>query len=167
VVASGWTPERLTPAQTGTAAGFSINVPPGWQVMPQQSSPMRFFLDAPDGNSNVEIDLAPPAKSDMVAQAEFIKQTSLAQGAFHGYQEIDLKAVNVRGTRGALWRFDWVNKNGTEIRVDDMFFVLPTKNGPQSYAIYMTAPEGNTWNQQVLPLVEKMLQSFQPVTSRG
>jgi len=167
VVASGWTPERLTPAQTGTAAGFSINVPPGWQVMPQQSSPMRFFIDAPDGISNVEIDLAPPAKSDMVAQAEFVKQTSLAQGAFPGYKEIDLKPVNVRGTRGALWRFDWVNKNGTEIRVDDMFFALPTKNGPQSYAIYMTAPEGNTWYQQVLPLVAKMLQSFEAVTSRG
>jgi hypothetical protein len=142
-------------------------VPPGWQV--GQQTPQRIFFNAPDGVSNVEVDLTTHTTSDMVAEARSIKQQTQAQGRFPNYKELELGPEQVRQTRAALWRFDWTSpKTGTTLRVDDLLFILPTANGPQSYAIYMTAPEGNatgSWNATILPIVSQMLQSFTPTTS--
>ncbi len=107
----------------------------------------------------------------MLAEATSIKRQALAQGKFPDYQEIDLLPQAVRNTRGSLWRFDWTDaKTGAVLRVDDMLFILQTPNGPQSYAIYMTAPEGDgkspgTWNATILPIIAKMLQTFQATAS--
>jgi hypothetical protein len=164
---SGYTPYALHPSAAGTKAGFMIDVPAGWRV--DQQTPQRIFFNDPDGVSNVEIDLTPHTRPDMVAEAQFIKRQTLAQGKFPQYKEIELGPENVLGTRGALWRFDWTDpKTGTQLRVDDMLFILQTPNGPQSYAIFMTAPEGNapgSWSVTVLPIIAKMLQSFKETTS--
>jgi hypothetical protein len=164
---SGYTPYTLHPSAAGTAAGFTMAVPPGWHVEPQ--TPKRIFFNAPDGVSNVEVDLTTHTTSDMVAEAQSIKQQTLAQGRFPNYKELELGPENVRQTRAALWRFDWTSpKTGTTLRVDDLLFILKTPNGPQSYAIYMTAPEGNaagSWNATILPIVSQMLQSFATIPS--
>jgi hypothetical protein len=166
-VPSGYKPYTLHPSAAGTPAGFAMAVPPGWQV--GQQTPQRIFFNAPDGVSNVEVDLTTHTTSDMVAEARSIKQQTQAQGRFPNYKELELGPEQVRQTRAALWRFDWTSpKTGTTLRVDDLLFILPTANGPQSYAIYMTAPEGNatgSWNATILPIVSQMLQSFTPTTS--
>jgi hypothetical protein len=163
----GYTPYALHPSAAGTSAGFMIDVPPGWRL--DQQTPRRIFFRAPDGVSNLEVDLTPHTKADMVAEGQYLKQQTLAKGQFPQYKEIDLLPQNVLGTRGALWRFDWTDpKTGIQLRVDDMLFILPTPNGPQSYAIFMIAPEGNApggWNNTILPIVSKMLQSFKETTS--
>jgi hypothetical protein len=161
-VPAGYTPYTLHPSAARTTAGFTIDYPAGWQV--EQQTPQRIFFNAPDGISNVEIDLSPHTKPDMVAEAQFLKQQTVGQGKFPQYKELELGPENVLGTRGALWRFDWTSpKTGKQMRVDDMLFVLQTPNGPQSYAIFMTAPDGKaagSWNATILPIIATMLQSF-------
>ena len=109
------------------------------------------------------------AHADHLSAAQFLKQQTVGQGKFPRYKELELGPENVLGTRGALWRFDWTNpKTGRQMRVDDMLFVLQTPNGPQSYAIFMTAPDGNaagSWNATILPIIANMLQSFKETTS--
>jgi hypothetical protein len=164
---AGYMPYALPPSAAGTTGGFTIGFPRGWRV--DQQTPKRIFFNDPDGVSNVEVDLTPHTRPDMVAEAQFIKRQTLAQGKFPQYKELELGPENVLGTRGALWRFDWTDpKTGTQLRVDDMLFILQTPNGPQSYAIFMTAPEGNapgSWSVTVLPIIAKMLQSFKETTS--
>jgi hypothetical protein len=43
-------------------------------------------------------------------------------------------------------------------------FVLPTSAGKQSYAVYMRAPDSD-WNSDYLPMFEKILPTFEPVTT--
>jgi PsbP len=153
--------QAFTAAQTGTADGFSIGYPGNWQVKQHSGSPQRVFFDDPDGVSNVEVDLTAHTKSSMVAEAQYLQSQTLAQGTFPGYKQIRISAEDVRGTPGAIWEFDYTTSAGTVTRVEDILFVLQTKNGPQSYAILATSPT-SVWQSTMLPRVEDMLKTFQP-----
>jgi hypothetical protein len=167
---TGLTAQSFPPSQTGTMAGFSMAVPPGWQARQQPGSPKQVFYKAPDGVSFVEVELTAQHTSDMVAALQSIRMQAMAQNRFPGYKLLDFAAQDVLRTRGALWRFDWVNASGVQMRVDDMLFTLPTKNGPQAYAIYMTTPEGTgpgKWGGSdglQATTINPMLRSFQPAT---
>jgi hypothetical protein len=71
--------------------------------------------------------------------------------------------VPVRGVHGAFWQFTWSLK-GERVRTDDILFVLPTSAGKQSYAVYIRAPNDG-WNSSYLPIFEKILPTFEPVTT--
>jgi hypothetical protein len=165
---TGFTTRSFPPSQIGTKSGFSIAVPLGWQVRQPSGTPWQVFFRAPDGVSFVEVDLSSQGTRDMVAALASIRRQALAQNRFPGYQLIDFTAQDVRGTRGALWRFDWVNSSQVKIRVDDLLFTLQTTNGPQAYAIYMMTPEGTgpgMWNGSnglLATIIDPMLESFQP-----
>jgi hypothetical protein len=158
---SSFASQAFTPAQTGTTDGFSIAYPADWHVKQNSSSPQRVFFDAPDAVSNVEVDLTAHTKSTMVAEAQYLKSQTLALGTFPGYKQIQLSAEDVRGTSGAIWEFYYTDSAGTLIKVEDILFVLHTKNGPQSYAILAASPD-HVWQSTMLPRVEDMLTSFQP-----
>jgi hypothetical protein len=166
---AGFTEQSFSPSQTGTKAGFSMALPQGWQVRQQPGSAQVFFK-APDGVSYVEADLTGQDTSDMVAALQSTRQRAISKNQFPGYKLIDFTAQNIRGTRGALWRFDWVNSSNVTMRVDDILFTLQTANGPQVYAIYLTTPEGSGpgkfgGNDGLLATtIIPMLQSFQPAT---
>jgi hypothetical protein len=165
-IPAGFSQATFSPTQTGTTAGFIIDYPKGWQVQQDQQNPQRVTFTDPDGDgSNVEVDLTPHQfPSDMLREAKYIKSSAQAKGAFSSnYKEIELDAQNIRNTRGAVWRFDYDNAKGVTIRADDLLFVLPTAKGTQSYAIFASAPEGPSssfWNKDMLPILEKMLQTF-------
>ena len=163
---SGYKPYTLHPSAAGTPAGFTMAVPPGWQV--GQQTPQRIFFNAPDGVSNVEVDLTTHTTSDMVAEARSIKQQTQARASSRTTRRSSSAPRSPRDAgRTVALRLD-DPKTGTTLRVDDMLFILQTANGPQSYAIYMTAPEGNatgSWNATILPIISQMLQSFTPTTS--
>jgi hypothetical protein len=160
-VPSDFATQAFTPAQTGTSDGFSVAYPESWQVKEQSGSPQRVFFDAPDGGSNVEVDLTPHTKNDMVAEAQYLKAQTQAQGTFPDYKQIRISAENVRGTPGAIWEFYYTNPAGTVMRAEDILFILHTKNGPQSYAILAASPN-SVWQSMMLPRVEDMLKTFQP-----
>jgi len=165
---AGYTREGFSPAQLGTTAGFSIASPPGWR---SARSGQQVTLTGPDGSS-VEIDLTQHVKSDMVAEAEYLK---VARGSdFPGYQRIYgppgqpqkkfFQPEAIRQTLGALWEFDWVTSGHVQMREDVLLFDLDQ----QPYTIYAAGPAGphdNTWNAESLGTVSKILGTFAPVLS--
>ncbi len=160
-VPASFAKSTFTPTQTGTTDGFTISYPGSWKVKQQSGTPQRVFIDAPDGVSNVEVDLTAHTKSNMVAEAQYLKSQTLAQGSFPGYKQVRLSAEDVRGTPGAIWAFYYTNSAGTMMKAEDILFILRTKNGPQSYAILATSPN-KIWQSTMLPRVQDMLKTFQP-----
>ena len=157
-VPTGWTPEKVQPA--GATAGFSIDIPPGWGE--QQKGLVTSFTTA-DGVYRMDIDLTPHTYTDMVTEAKAVESNDIAIGKFPGYKRAALHASPVRGTTGAFWQFTWI-RGGVKTRSDDIFFILPTSAGSQSYAIYFRAPNSG-WNSTNLPLFKKMLHTFQTVSA--
>src|SRR5580658_7025353 len=155
---SGWT-TYTHQAAGGETAGFTIGYPASW--MPSTSGNQTYLRD-PSANVNMLIDLTPHTyPNDMLREAQYIKQQSLDQNRFPGYTQLGLASTTVRGTRGAYWKFTWVN-NGTSQEAIDLLFVLQTKTGPQSYALYMTAPT-SAWNQW-RPTFDAEVETFNPLT---
>ena len=136
-------------------------MPPGWTE--QRKGLATYFYGRDD--MVLDIDLSPHTyPGNMVHEAENLQQQQAVVGdAFPGYQRLQLQAVPVRGTHGAFWQFTWSFKD-VRVRTDDILFVLPTSAGKQSYAIYMRAPDSG-WNSTYLPIFEKILPTFEPVTT--
>jgi hypothetical protein len=160
-VPTGWTAETVTPSEHSTTAGFTIDVPPGWT---EKSKGLATYFYGRD-DMVLDVDLSPHAYPDnMVQEAEYLQQQQAVVGdAFPGYQRLQLLAVPVRGAHGAFWQFTWSLKD-VRVRTDDILFVLPTSAGRQSYAVYLRAPD-NGWNSTYLPIFEKILPTFEPVTT--
>ena len=159
---SGWTTDTVQPSDTGTAGGFSIDMPPGWT---EQRSGLTTHFDGPDG-ALLEVDLRPHTYQNMVTEARYIKQQSLDKGSFPGYKQNHLQGVPVRGTQGAFWQFTWTPAGQVRQLTDDILFILPTSTGrpSQSYALYFRAPDSG-WNAKYLPVFEQMLRTFQTIPS--
>jgi hypothetical protein len=162
-IPAGWTQETVQPSDTGTAAGFSIAVPPGWT---EKRSGRSTYFYAPSGAWFMKVDLTPHTYPDMVTEAQYIERQSAAKGKFPQYKRASLRAVPIRGTNGAFWQFTWVPSGSITTRSDDILFIKKTPAGWQSYAIYFRAPTpGNDWNTKYLPVFKKMLRTFQTVPS--
>src|SRR6202011_744176 len=99
VLPAGWTPEQVTASQAqAAAAGFTIDVPPGWTERPVSLHGTDFY--SPDGAMVLEIDLTQHTYGNMVTEARFIERRSVQQ--WTGYQRLYLQAVPVRSTDGAF-----------------------------------------------------------------
>jgi hypothetical protein len=155
---SGWT--TVTEHASGTqVAGFTIAKPTSWT---QDTTGNQTYLRDPSANANILIDLTPHTyPNDMVREAEYIRDQSLAKGRFPGYVQLGLAAETIRGTPGAWWKFTW-NDNGVNQEAIDLLFVLQTPAGPQSYALYMTAP-ASVWSQ-MRPFFDEEVETFNPLT---
>ncbi|HLK75123.1 MAG TPA: serine/threonine-protein kinase [Streptosporangiaceae bacterium] len=155
---AGW--RTVTRHATGTQkAGFTIAAPSSWS--PSTSGYQNYLYDS-SANANILIDLTPHTyPNDMLREAQYIKSQSLAQNRFPGYKQQGLQAETIRGTPGAWWKFTWLDK-GVSQEAIDLLFVLQTPAGPQSYALYMTAPE-SMWNQ-MRPIFDEMVETFAPLT---
>jgi eukaryotic-like serine/threonine-protein kinase len=156
---SGW--QAVTHPPTGSqAAGFTIAAPSDWAA---SASGNQVTLRDPSSAAYVQVDLTPHTfPNDMVAEARFIRDNALSQGHFPGYSQIGgLAAINVRGTRGASWKFTW-DDDGVKQEVLDLLFVLPTAAGPQSYALYFTSPVSE-WTP-LHPTFEEEAETFTPRT---
>jgi hypothetical protein len=152
-VPAGWTTETVTPSTYHTTAGFTVDVPPGWT---EQTKGLATYFYG-DDNMVLDVDLSPHTYPDnMVQEAEHLQQQQAVLGdAFPGYQRLQLEAVPVRAAHGAFWQFTWSLK-GERVRTDDILFVLPTSAGE--------APNDG-WNSTYLPTFEKILPTFEPVTT--
>jgi tRNA A-37 threonylcarbamoyl transferase component Bud32 len=155
---AGWTTRDRS--ATGTeVAGFSIGAPANWTL---SKSGYQTYLYDPSVNANILIDLTPHTfPNDMLKEAQYIRKQSLDQNRFPGYLGLGLQAATIRGTHGSWWKFTWVD-NGVNQEAIDLLFVLRTPAGPQSYAVYMTAPE-SIWNQ-MRPIFDEEAETFAPLT---
>jgi eukaryotic-like serine/threonine-protein kinase len=145
------------PAAGTEAAGFTIDLPTGWTVT--QNGPHETYLTDPGTNINMLVDLTPHTyPNDMVAEARYIEGQSIPQ--FPGYQRIDLRALNIRGTAGSFWKFTWT-KDAVSQEALDLLFVINTSSGSQSYALYATAP-ATMWTH-LQPVFDEELRTFAPL----
>jgi serine/threonine protein kinase len=155
---SGWV--KITkPAGANESAGFTIAAPAGWTR--STSNHQTYLRDPAEPDTNILIDLTPHTyPADMVAEAQYIKSRSLAVGSFPGYVQQGLAAHVIRGTNGSYWKYTW-NRDGVTQQVIDLLFVEQTSSGPQSYALYMTAPASAF--DQLRPTFDEEVETFAPL----
>jgi eukaryotic-like serine/threonine-protein kinase len=141
------------PAAANETAGFSIAAPTSWQKA--TSSYQTYLRDQTDPNTYILIDLTPHTYQDMLQEARYIESQSIPH--FPGYHRVGMAATNVRGATGSWWKFTWNNK-GVPQEGLDVLFVAHTSAGPQSYALYMTAPVSKF--NQVRPVFDEEVETF-------
>ena len=141
------------PAAANEAAGFSIAAPTSWQKT--TSGYQTYLRDPANPNTNILIDLTPHTYQDMLQEARYIESQSIPH--FPGYRRVGLAATNVRGVTGSWWKFTW-NNNGVPQEALDVLFVAHTSAGPQSYALYMTAPVSKF--DQTRPVFDEEAETF-------
>jgi eukaryotic-like serine/threonine-protein kinase len=146
------------PAAANETAGFSIAAPATWKH--STSGYQTFLTDQAEPNTNILIDLTPHTYPGMLREAQYIERQSIPH--FPGYQRVGLGAINIRGTTGSYWKFTWM-KAGVEQQAIDLLFVSQTSAGPQSYALYMTAPLAKF--DQVRPIFDEEVETFATVPS--
>jgi serine/threonine protein kinase len=147
------------PAAVGETAGFSLAAPTSWK---ESTSGYRTHLTDPaEPDTNIVIDLTPHTyPNDMLREAQYIEARSIS--GFPGYQRVGLAATEIRRTPGSYWKFTWV-KSGVQLEALDLLFVLQTSAGPQSYALYMTAPEKDF--AQMRPIFDEEVETFATLPS--
>jgi serine/threonine protein kinase len=157
VPANGPLPSGFTtfshPAAANETAGFSIAEPSGWK---ETTSGFQTYLKDPaHQNTNILIDLTPHTYPDMLREAQYIERRSIPR--FPGYQRVNLARLTIRGQPGAFWKFTW-NDAGVPQTAIDLLYVAQTSAGPQSYALYMTAPT-NLFDQ-MRPTFDEEVETF-------
>jgi hypothetical protein len=149
-------------ASGSQAAGFSLAAPTNWKA--SASAYQTYLKDPSNANVNILVDLTPHTYPDMLKEARYIESQSTPR--FPGYQRVDLARTTIRGQPGAYWKFTW-NDQGVQQEAIDLFYVAQTSAGPQSYALYMTAPE-SMWNDANLKTIfDEEVRSFSPMTLPG
>jgi eukaryotic-like serine/threonine-protein kinase len=154
---AGWSTQTVTAAAAhSAAAGFSIDVPPGWT---ETRKDLATDFTGP-GDLLLEVDLTQQPTSNMLTAAKQVE----AATHFRDYKRLNLQAEPVRHAEGAVWKFNWTPAGGVQLTVDDIFFAQQTSAGVQDYAVYVRSPS-STFGSKSLPLFDKMLQTFQTVAS--
>jgi hypothetical protein len=152
---AGWSTVTVTAADANSAAaGFSIDLPPGWK---ETRKDLATDFTGP-GNLLLEIDLTAQPTSNMLTAARQIE----AATHFRDYKRLNLQAEPVRHAEGAVWKFNWTPAGGVQYTVDDIFFAQQTSAGVQDYAVYLRSPS-STFGSMSLPLFDKILPTFQTV----
>ncbi|HYB16411.1 MAG TPA: protein kinase [Streptosporangiaceae bacterium] len=145
-------------AAANETAGFSIAKPTSWKE--STSSYQAYLRDPAIPDASILIDLTPHTyPNDMLREAEYIESQSIPH--FPGYQRVDLRAWTIRGRSGSFWKFTWTNQ-GVSQEALDLLFVLRTSAGPQSYALYMTAPTASFG--QLRSTFDEEVETFRPLT---
>jgi serine/threonine protein kinase len=153
--AADWSTQTVTAAAVhSAAAGFSIDVPPGWTKTPKG---LATDFNGP-GDLLLEVDLTQQSTSDMLTAAKQVE----AATHFRDYKRLNLQPEPVRHAPGAVWKFNWTPAGGVKYTVDDIFFAQQTSAGVQDYAVYLRSPS-STFGSNSLPLFDEMLRTFQTV----
>jgi eukaryotic-like serine/threonine-protein kinase len=147
------------PATANETAGFSIAAPTSWQKS-TSGAYQTWLRDPADPNTNILIDLTPHTYQDMLQEAQYIERQSIPH--FPGYHRVGMASMLVRGASGAWWKFTWNNK-GVKQEALDVLFVAHTSAGPQSYALYMTAPVSKF--DQMRPTFDEEVETFATLPS--
>jgi hypothetical protein len=145
------------PAAANETAGFSLAAPTSWKA--STSGYQTYLRDPTLANVNLLVDLTPHTyMSDMLKEATYIRNQSLPR--FPGYKQRGLTRLTIRGQPGAWWKFTW-DDAGVQQEAIDLLYVAQTSAGPQSYALYMTAP-ASEWSQMQAAF-DREMETFNPM----
>jgi hypothetical protein len=144
------------PAAANEKAGFSLAAPTTWKT--SASGYSTFLTDPTTANVSLQVDLTPHTYPDMLKEAEFIS----GKANFPGYVNRGLARLTIRGQPGAYWKFTWDDK-GVQQEAIDLLYVAQTSAGPQSYALYMTAPASIWDTAPVKSVFDEEMETFNPM----
>jgi hypothetical protein len=129
-------PQAVTAGQAGSAAGFTMTVPAGWQTSRQGAS-----TDFTSPASRVSILVTPAAVDGVTAAGQLRRQlaVTLKQGRFPGYQPVGGRPFTFQGGAGAAWQFTWQPVNGGRMEALEIAFRITTVAGRQAYLVRESA----------------------------
>jgi len=123
-------------AEAGTAAGFTMAVPNGWQA-----STRGLITDVVDpvGHAAVQVDLAPFEAGSAFGEASLLEEQAVTDGSFPGYHRVALRSFTFHGSLGAAWEFTWQQPGSGRAGVLDVLFKERAAAGRQAYRLQLSA----------------------------
>ena len=150
---------QVTPASSGTAAGFKVAVPENWQLTTQG---LVSYLRPRSGPAYIEISLEPFTYPGPFREVAYLQAQALRQELYPGYRLVAIRTGTLLAQPDAAWRFSWL-RDGTK-RVDVLQWVVsvPTSAGTQGYELAVSAPSpAFSW---ALTVFRRAMLTFQPLT---
>ena len=124
-----------TPA--GSAAGFTMTVPAGWQTA-QKGASTRF--SSPAGDVSILVTPGSAGGAQGLGQARQLLAQAMKQGRFPGYLAIGRRRFSFTGGAGLAWQFTWQPAIGRRREVRDIAFRAAARNGGRAYLVRESAP---------------------------
>jgi hypothetical protein len=130
-----WYTRPAVPA--GTAPGFMMAVPAGWQA--RQQGITTYLRNAASGGI-ISVSRPPVTVSGPVREARALERAALGKGSLAGYRRIAVTPFVLRGKLAGAWRFTY-RQPGTGA-MDGLVVVMPggAPGNGQPYALMATAP---------------------------
>jgi Protein kinase domain len=149
----------VTPASSGTAAGFKVAAPATWQLTTQG---LVSYLRPPSGRAFIEVSLAPFTYPRPLREAAFLQVQALREDLYPGYRLVAIRSGTFLAQPDAAWRFSWLRGRTTRVGVLQWLVSAPTPAGTQSYELAVSAPSAAfTW---ALTVFRRVMLTFQPLT---
>jgi eukaryotic-like serine/threonine-protein kinase len=130
-----WYSRPAVPA--GTAPGFMMAVPAGWQA--RQEGTTTYLRNAASGGI-ISVSRPPVAVSGPVWEARTLERVALGRGSFAGYRRIAITPFVLRGKFAGAWRFTYRQPGAGAM---DALVVVTLGGAPgngQAYELMATAP---------------------------
>jgi hypothetical protein len=146
---------QVTPAASGTVAGFEIAVPDAWRATRQS---LDSILRSPGSGALIEVSLAPFRYARPLREAK----SRQAQAISHdpGYHLTGLRTGTFLGGADAVWEFSSQHA-GTRVSVEELLVSIDTTAGTQGYTLAVSAPPASFGPAQAV--FRQALATFQPV----
>jgi hypothetical protein len=150
---------QVTPASSGTAAGFKVAVPATWQLTTQG---LVSYVRPPSGRAFIQVSLAPFTYPGPLREAAFLQAQALRQDLYPGYRLVAIRSGTFLGQPDAAWRYSWLQAGTTRVGVLQWLVSVPTPAGTQSYELEVSAPSpAFSW---ALTVFRRVMLTFQPLT---
>jgi hypothetical protein len=124
-------------AQPGSAAGFTMTVPAGWQTAQKRTSTK---YSNPAGDVSILVTPTSAAGARGFGRTRQLLAQALKQGRFPGYLPIGGRPFSFTGGAGVAWQFTWQPATGGRREVRDIAFRVGARNGGRAYLVQESAP---------------------------
>jgi hypothetical protein len=128
------------PSAAGTAAGFAMAVPDGWQSSKQATA--TAVRDTVTGGT-ITASFTPFLAAGPVREAQALELAAVSRGTYPRYRRIAITPWLVRGRLAGAWRFSYRQPGTGLIEGLEVVSDLPSAGGLQPYQLRVTAPAAN------------------------
>ena len=124
-------------AQAGSAAGFTMTAPAGWQTA-QQGAGTKF--SSPAGDVSILVTATSAGQARGLGQTRQMLAQTLKKGRFPGYLAIGGRRFSFTGGAGVAWQFTWQPATRGRREVRDIAFRAAARSGGRAYLVQESAP---------------------------
>jgi eukaryotic-like serine/threonine-protein kinase len=128
------------PSAAGTAAGFAMAVPDGWQGSKQATA--TTVRDTVTGGT-ITASFTPFLAAGPVREAQALELAAVSRSTYPGYRRIAITPWLVRSRLAGAWRFSYRQPGTGLIEGLEVVSDLPSAGGLQPYQLRVTAPAAN------------------------